>query len=181
MDLNKLGAIGSLIGGIIGAVSFGATIWPYPQFKAWRAKTGQGGAGIATPKLIALPVAISLILSCVSMYAAWHSGDCMRVSHSEPPLIEVRGRDFVDEEIPLDLHYYTHCSFHNVRFKFNGTSRHSIVDSKFTGSVGLDTDNDVVMITFETMKELCMTKPNVPLTFGPDYLPAQVGSMCNNQ
>jgi hypothetical protein len=73
MDWNKLGAIGSLIGGLFGFGSFAAMVWPYPQIKAWRARTiGQQANKAVVPKLIAIPVAASLLLSLFSIYSAWH-------------------------------------------------------------------------------------------------------------
>jgi hypothetical protein len=68
MDWNRVGAVGSTIGGIFATLTFGIAIWPWPQIKA-----SQGTpAGISfSPKLIAIFLLISFVLSATSIYGAW--------------------------------------------------------------------------------------------------------------
>ena len=134
MDWNKMGAIGSLIGGIFATATFAWSIWPWPQIKAHR-EQGTGPMIPQTalgPKLIAILLVVSFILSAISIYGAWHGTTDWMMSvndWNDYPFKKVANRRFRQETVVLDGNNFTDCEFDQVTlvysgepFKFSGTS-----------------------------------------------------------
>lgn len=55
MDWNKLGALGSAVGGLFTVLVFLATVWPWPQIKKRKGHRNQSLASMV-PKLITVPL-----------------------------------------------------------------------------------------------------------------------------
>jgi hypothetical protein len=178
MDWNKLGSIGSFVSGIFGVVTFIVAVWPYPQIKAALAakKTGKQSHVIRIPKMIAIPVVASLILSSLSIYAAWHPvarfeyppdfQHLEKIDCDDPPY---SGKKFVNETVELDGKEFLNCNFVNVRLLFRGNQTFAIQHNVFDQSIVFATDNHAVAAYGEMLAVSgALGTPDKGVTWGSD-------------
>ena len=64
------------------------------------------------------------------------------------PLIPVVRMKFFNSKVLLDGHSYTHCTFENVTFVYNGTAIFQLSHNKMVGSMMFTSDNPAVLATF---------------------------------
>ncbi len=58
--------------------------------------------------------------------------------------IQVTGRTFDNQRVPLDGYEYSHCIFNNVTFLYNGVTPVRIDNAKLSGFNRLETDNKAI-------------------------------------
>ncbi len=142
MDWTKVGAVGSLIGGICAAVTFGATVWPWPQIRALRAKQSDSPKPtLYSPpklKLFGGLLALSFFLSTISIYSVWRADYDTPIDQME----HVRHRNFLNEIVEIDGRDFEDCTFTNVKLMSHGKKSSAFHHGTFYGTVALATDND---------------------------------------
>jgi len=114
---------------------------------------------------------VALGLSSWSVYLYYNKSNNAVRTFTKPPTIEVRGRDFSNELVVLDDHLYSHCSFTNVTFKYNGTGPSQMVNNTINGHVKVDSDDGAVIAAWMLARFVGGLTPNIPFTYGPDNLP----------
>src|ERR1039457_878250 len=119
MDLSKMGALGSIAGGIFAALTFAALIWPFPQIKSRRPSSLAIPQKKPAIRLISVLLMISFLLSAAAIYGAWHPSDSLEVLPIDK-LELVNEKTFVNEQIEVDGKFFQHCHFSSVRFMVRG-------------------------------------------------------------
>lgn len=72
------------------------------------------------------------------------------VHNGEPTL--VHDRNFVNQRVRLDGFHYVNCTFTNVTFVYEGTTRVELEGSHFYGIPHIHTDSSVVATTVTILK-----------------------------
>ncbi len=151
VDWNKVGAIGTIIVGLPGIATFFVTIWPYPQLKARRENRKDGSTVVAIgPKIIAVSLIASVVLSCISIYGAWHPArfkfppDYAHLEHIDCEAGPNAGRKFVNEAVEVDGKQFVNCYFENTKFLFHGKDTFSLQHNVFEHGVVYATDNHAI-------------------------------------
>jgi hypothetical protein len=159
MDWNQVGAIATVIVGLPGIVTFFKTTWPYPQLKRLNAAVDiQAMIPVAIgPKIIAGSLIGSVVLSCVSIYAAWHPakfkyppdfGHLQQIDCEAGPNA---GRKFVSETVEIDGKEFVNCYFENAKLLFHGNDTFSLQHNLFEHSVVYTTDNHAIAAFVELL------------------------------
>jgi hypothetical protein len=145
MDWNKMGAIGSLVGGIFATATFGWSIWPWPQIRAhWAQSTGQRAIqqGVLAPKLIGLLLVISFVLSAIAIYGAWRKNDPLHWTMRQDQEQVIYGQIYRNQDVEIDGKRFDHCKFENVTFIYHALAPCDLLVCEISGSVLIKTDND---------------------------------------
>jgi hypothetical protein len=88
------------------------------------------------------------------------------------PLQGVNDKLFLNETVILDGKSYADCTFQNVTFVFNGTSRFAFSHNRIIGPFALQTDNAAVAWTTIWLKGLGLLG-DIPLTAGDKNKPIE--------
>jgi hypothetical protein len=167
MDWIQMGAaLGSLLGGVFGTLSFIFLIWPIPQIKDRRERAKQSAVPFrpTMPKLVAIPVGASLVLSLVTLYALWHRQKPfeypLNIKHMERVdcMLDPGHKYTIGETFDIDGKEFTHCGFDNSKLMFHGDAPFAFEDNRFGGSITLTTDHRPITAFVELMNSLGMIK-----------------------
>jgi hypothetical protein len=172
MDWNQVSAITTAIVGLPGLITFLATMWPYPQLKAMRERKRsdtvsiQASVPVATGlKIIAGSLIASVILSGISIYAAWHPAQFKyppEFGHLEQIDCEVgpyAGKQFIIETVEIDGKKFMNCYFENATLLFHGRDTFSFQHNLFEHSVVYVTDNQAIGAFAELLAVSEMLRP----------------------
>jgi hypothetical protein len=80
--------------------------------------------------------------------------------------IAVIGKDFINENVPLDGYAYSNNTFTNVTFTYNGITPVQFTNNSVKGFV-LKSDNQGINNTLETLYAFGMINKNVEVTIPP--------------
>jgi hypothetical protein len=118
-------------------------------------------------------IVASLAVSAIGWYKSSQHED-YKFRFSDAPLVEVRGKRFLNERVVIDGYRYTFCNFENVTLVYNGTAPFGLDNNQFYGSRNIFTDNPSIAASAMLMKALGMVKPDTPLVGGPDFTPMHI-------
>jgi hypothetical protein len=119
----------------IGAVAYGVfypLAWLFSKFTAF-------------PTSLSNALAMLLIGIMGTSAIAWwlYSGTGPQPIKFRPaPQETVYAKNFFNQEVEVDNNVFDHCSFENVRFLYHGLGRWEFKQSKFAGTISIETDND---------------------------------------
>jgi hypothetical protein len=83
----------------------------------------------------------------------------------------VSHRVFADDTVLLDGHDYEDCTFTNVSFKYNGTTRIGFNGNQVNGHFLISTDNEAILGSFIILKGLGVNPATIPIVAGPEMKP----------
>lgn len=83
--------------------------------------------------------------------------------YENKPLIDVKNRKFTNEQVVLDGHSFSDCTFTNVSFVYNGTNKFDFQHNTVKGNVLIKSENRAVTHTIEFLKGWGFMKDNVPV------------------
>ncbi len=138
MDWNKMGAIGSAIGGVCAMAMLGMTLWPSIKSRLDTKHQSQP----QNVKIISTFLLISFALSAIAIYGAWKGPDYTKWPSEKQE--EVYGKSFLNEAVELDGKIFDHCRFTGVTFIYRGTGAVTFKDSPLSGVLAFKTNNQAV-------------------------------------
>ena len=141
---------------VVGLISFTLSIPAY-----WALLSERGREIMSSKKWIS-PLLVTIAIIIAALQFAFLSGfiDKWTASESYRPT-SITGRTFRNEQVPLDNHAYTDCTFVNVTFAYNGSSPAQLTNNKIGGSVMFTTENPAVFNTLAVLKGLGFLKPGI--------------------
>lgn len=92
-------------------------------------------------------IAASLLMSGIGWYKSTHRDERRWATEKQET---VYGRTFENETVDLDGRKFDHCTFKNVRMRFQGRAPTDFVYCQFQGKVALDTNN-IVIVDYERL------------------------------
>jgi archaellum component FlaF (FlaF/FlaG flagellin family) len=118
-------------------------------------KKSAGQVGIST-MTVRKPIIVIGVIGILLLISTWvviyitiapHNKSISEVQFTKWPdpyqPITVVGKTFLNEKVPLDGYSYTHCTFNNVTFTYNGTTTIQVSDSTIKGFT-IKSDNPAV-------------------------------------
>jgi hypothetical protein len=158
MDYNKVSALAAVVSvlvALLAGIPIWITVWPVPQLKASRTESAAKVVTV-TPahfrtKFLAGCLTLSFLLSCVSIYAAWHPAAGFRYPPDYASLQKVdceeepnKGKTFVNETVELDGKEFINCHFWSSRLLFHGNDTTNIQHNFFHDTITVATDNHAI-------------------------------------
>jgi len=87
----------------------------------------------------------------------------------------ITGREYINEKVPLDGFEYANCKFTNVTFVYDGATSIRFNHNEISGHIEFFTNNEAAFMAIAFLKGTGAVSPDMPLTYGPGRMPANVG------
>jgi hypothetical protein len=110
---------------------------------------------------------IVAIIASAGVYYTNRKGTVSNIAKLHFPknykFLEVVGKKFRKENVPLDGHCYDYCEFRDVSFEWNGTAPFQLKNSGFYGFPDIKTKSAAVSSTITLLKCFKMLKEDIPI------------------